>query len=196
MNASVGDLVLAALISSGVVSAVVALCLRLFFDRRLTTISEEIRSEFEQRMIRFRADQEWREKSVAELLGPVYMQLERTNRAFRRWHDKNIYIESEVMKKGNSAIRDLLLTRGYLIPAELLEPASELIEHYDRWLEEFERVRGDDTPEPDTTFVFVGPQGHPFPRHAEQKFKDVYKRMWTELYAPEEQGSDLAPPPS
>jgi hypothetical protein len=183
MGASLGDLILAALISSGVVSAVVAVALRLFLDRRLARISEEIKSEFEQKMLLFRADREWREKAVGELLGPVYMQLERTNRAFRRWKEKNVYIETEVMKKANTAIRDLLLLNGHLIPAELLLPASELIEHYDRWLEEFERVRGGEKPDPSAIFVFAGPHGYPFPKEAEAAFKDVYKRMWAELYA-------------
>ena len=80
----------------------------------------------------------------------------------------------EVIREGNLAIRDLLLTKGYLIPPELLNDAGMLVEHYDRWLEEFEKKRSSEEPDLDSAFVFVGPQGFRFPSESEAKFKDKF----------------------
>ena len=136
MSTSISDLFLAALISGGVVSLVLGFALRLLFDRRLERATEEIKSEFAERALVYRSTREWREESVAELLGPVYMQLDRSRRAFHRWRERNVYIETVIMKEGNTAVRDLLLQKGHLIPPPLLEHAGKLVEHYDRWLEE------------------------------------------------------------
>jgi hypothetical protein len=184
VSTSFGDLLLAAVISSGVASAIAALVVRLLFDRRLTRISEEIKADFERQLLLYRSDREWRERSVAELLGPVYIHLDRSARAFRRWRAKNVFIETAIMKEGNIAVRDLLLSKAHLLPPELLEHAGKLVEHYDRWLEEFERVRGGETPDLDAPFVFVGPQGYPFPQEAERAFRACFRRMWDDLYRP------------
>jgi hypothetical protein len=47
-------------------------------------------------------------------------------------------------------------------------------------------VRGPDAADPDleAPFVFVGPKGYPFPTDAEQAFRETYRNMWGELYAP------------
>jgi hypothetical protein len=122
------------------------------------------------------------ERSVAELLGPVYIQLVRTKRAFERWDGKNLFLEGQVIRAGNVAIRDLLLSKPHLIPPELRQAASDLILHYDVWLEEFDRQRG--RPEaagPD--FVFAGPQGYPFPTVAEAEFKLSFEDHWKRVYA-------------
>lgn len=78
---------------------------------------------------------------MTELLGPVAIQLDRTQRAFQRWQAHNVFLESKVIREGNLAIRDLLLLKPHLMPPDLLTDAGLLIEHYDRWLEEFARVR-------------------------------------------------------
>src|SRR3954453_12311963 len=67
----------------------------------------------------WRSQRGWRENSVIQLLGPVYIQLDRTKRAFDRWDGKNLFLEAEVIKNGNLAIRDLLLSKPHLIPPEL-----------------------------------------------------------------------------
>lgn len=172
------QLVVAALLSGTVVSAVLGLLLQ----RRTTTLTEEISSEFDQRLEVFRSGRTWRERSVSELLGPVYMQLDRTERAFRRWEKKNLYLEAKVIRDGNLRVRDLLLTNADLIPPELLEDAGKLIEHYDRWLEQFEEVRQGANPQTESPFVFVGPQGYPFPRTAAERFQDAFRSRWNELY--------------
>jgi hypothetical protein len=163
-GASVTEVILAAVISGGVVSVLLGFVLRVLFDRRLGRATEEIKNEFAERALVYRSNREWREASITELLGPVYMQLDRSGRAFERWRSRNIYIETAIMKEGNTTVRDLLLAKGSLIPPELLEHAGKLVEHYDRWLEEYENVRGGEHPDPNAPFVFVGPKGFPFPR--------------------------------
>ena len=146
--------------------------------RRGIRIEEEVRHQFSVA----RSNRAWKEQAVAKLLGPVFIQLDRTARAFKRWKDRNLFLESEVIRKGNLAIRDLLLSNPHLIPPELLEDASVLIEHYDRWLEEYEKKRGTDRPDLESPFVFVGPAGYPFPLSAEQHFREKFREYWKELY--------------
>jgi hypothetical protein len=111
------------------------------------------------------------------------MQFDRTKRAFGRWRSKNLYLETKVIREGNLTIRNLLLTKGYLIPPELLNDAGKLVEHYDRWLEEFEKKRSSEQPDLDSEFTFVGPQGFPFPTQSEANFKAKFEQMWAELYS-------------
>jgi hypothetical protein len=59
--------------------------------------------------------------------------------------------------------------------------ATELIVHYDVWLEEFDRMRSAATPS-DESFVFAGPSGYPFPHEAERAFMDEFRRLQHELY--------------
>jgi hypothetical protein len=185
MDTSATDLILAALISGGVVSVLLGFGLRLFLDRRLGRVTEEIKNEFAERSLVYRSNREWREASVTDLLGPINMQLDRSGRAFERWKERNIYIETSIMKEGNTTVRDLLLEKGSLIPPQLLDHAGKLVEHYDRWLEEYENLRGGEHPDPQAPFVFVGPKGYPFPHAAERAFRSTFKEMWTELYSSE-----------
>lgn len=62
------------------------------------------------------------------------------------------------------------MTKAHLVPGELEEDSRRLIEHYDRWAEEYDRlrVRQQNSAEP---FVFVGPSGFPFPRDAEVRIR-------------------------
>jgi hypothetical protein len=175
------------LLASGVISGtVISAILTFFFNRRTTEIQEQIKDQYERSMAVFQSTRAWKEQSVSELLGPMYMQFDRTRRAFGRWRNKNLFLESKVIREGNLIIRDLLLTKGYLIPPELLDDAGKLVEHYDRWLEEFEKKRSSEQPDLDSTFVFVGPEGFPFPRQSEAKFKAKFEEMWAELYSQDE----------
>jgi hypothetical protein len=182
-----GSLLLAGLLSGAFMSAV----LTVIFQRRAKRIEEEIKNQFAVNLTVFQSNRLWREKSVAELLGPIHMQFDRTKRAFERYNDQNLFLEAKVLREGNLVIRDLLLTKGHLIPPELLEDAAKLVEHYDRWLEEFEKLRNENKPDLNTEFVFVGPQGFPFPRSSEVNFKNKFKEMWNELYASDKDSSRI-----
>ncbi len=170
--------VIAAFLSSSVVVFIAGLVLK----RRTEQISAEVKDQFERELLRYRSGIVWKEKALTELLGPVVMQLDRTSRAFQRWNNRNVYIESKVIYEGNKTIRDLLLTKGHLLPADLLQDAGRLVEHYDRWLEEYDRVRGGAEPKLDEPFVFVGPSGYPFPRDSEARIRERFLSTWRELY--------------
>jgi hypothetical protein len=170
---------LAAGATSGTVLAAI---LGVFLARHSEKIKKEVEAQFLRLQDTYRSQRTWMEKAVSELLGPVSIQLDRTGRAFRRWEAKNLFLEVKVIREGNMAVRDLLLKSPHLIPPELLGDAGLLIEHYDRWLEEYEKVRQAATPNLDTPFVFVGPQGYPFPSQSEQRFHEVYRKYWGELY--------------
>jgi len=190
VNAGLTELILAAVISGGVVSVILTFVLRFLFDRRLTTVSEEIKSQFEQQAVVYRSNREWRERSVAELLGPVHMQLDRSSRAFARWEQRNDFLEGKVVKDANTQIRDLLLAKGHLLPPHLLEHAGDLIEHYDRWLEEYAVRREGQNADADTRPIYVGPLGYPFPDDAEKAFKATFRRMRGDLYEEQASGRD------
>lgn len=166
-GASFGQLIATAVISGGVVSAVIGLIFKGF----VTKVEAEIKSR-----------RTWKEESVAELMAPLYMQFDRTKRVFKRWNSRNLFLEAKVVGAGNEIIRDLLLNKGHLIPPELLDDAGKLIEHYDVWLEKFQKQRSSEIPDLETTFVFVGPDGYPFPHDAENKFRDKYNDYWKDLY--------------
>lgn len=167
---TLGQTILAALISGAVCSSVVGI----IFAGYVARVEQEVKSQ-----------RTWKEESVAELLGPMNIQLDRTKRAFCRWDEENRYLEAKVIKVGNETVRNLLLTKGHLIPPHLLEDAGSLVEHYDVWLEVFEEQRGGSEPELESRFVFAGPEGYPFPRGAEVRFKEAYWLYWHELYEPE-----------
>ncbi|MCD4744062.1 MAG: hypothetical protein K8R67_16495 [Desulfobacteraceae bacterium] len=165
----IGQLIATAVISGGVISAVIGLLFKGF----ITKVETEVKSK-----------RTWKEESVSKLLAPLNMQFDRTKRAFKRWNSLNLFIEAKVVGVGNETIRDLLLSKGHLIPPELLEDAGKLIEHYDVWLEKFQEQRSSETPDLKATFLFVGPDGFPFPGEAEGRFRDKYKEYWKELYEP------------
>jgi hypothetical protein len=169
-------------VSALVSSTVMGLLVGLLLVRRTETIKREVEAQFQRFQETLRSRRTWQERSLAEVLGPVAIQLDRTRRAFERWKAHNTYLETKVIREGNLAIRDTLLQRAHLLPAELLPHAGLLIEHYDRWLEEFDRVRGPEAPALDAPFVFVGPAGYPFPREAEQRFREAYQRLMGELF--------------
>jgi len=167
LRKSLVELIAAAVISGAVVSAVVGIV----FKGYVTHVEVEIRSQ-----------RAWKEQSLSELLGPMVIYFDRTKRAFNRWQKENRYLEAMVMKTSNETIRDLLLKKGHLIPPELLEDAGQLIEHYDVWLEEFDRLRVGKKPDGKAPFVYAGPQGYQFPQQAEINFREKYRQFMQELY--------------
>jgi hypothetical protein len=176
------QLILAAVISGGVVAGVLGLLFRLLFDRRLTRVAEQVKQEIAEQASVSRSKRDWKVESVQELLGPLTMQLDRSNRVFKRWRTRNDFVEGEILKKGNTRIRDLLLEKGHLIPLELLEDAGKLVEHYDRWLEEYALTREGEDDGERTEPVWVRDAGLGFPRESEIAFRETYLRMRRELY--------------
>ncbi|HWR82947.1 MAG TPA: hypothetical protein VN285_06575 [Candidatus Deferrimicrobium sp.] len=175
-------LVIETLVAAVLSSAVVGVIASALLTRYTEEVTLQVRQQFEQSLVRFRSNIEWKEKALSELLGPVVMQLDRTQIAFDRWTSDNLYLEAKIIKEGNQTIRDLLLSKGHLIPPDLLEHADSLIEHYDRWLEEFDHLRGSRDQRLDEPFVFVGTKGYPFPRRSADLFRQRFREMWSQLY--------------
>lgn len=171
--------VLGGLLGSGFVTALSTTILL----RHNTRIETEIKRQVNEGFKLFESKRVWQEKCLSELLGPVVMQLERTGRAFARWSAQNLYLEAKIIREGNSVVRDLLLANGHLIPPELFEHASALVEHYDYWLELFDKKRASSSFDDLDKFVFAAPDGFAFPHGAEAAFKSAFRRLQKELYA-------------
>jgi hypothetical protein len=167
-----------ALLSSGVTVTAI----ELFTRSHVAEIENSVKEAHDRSMAVFSSGRAWRTDSVAQLLGPMTIQLDRTSRAFKRYTGKNTFLEAMVLREGNLAIRDLLLSKAHLVPPDLLGDAGCLVEHYDRWLEKFDEVRGEKSPKLSEEFVFVGPDGYAFPREAEARFRERYLALRTELY--------------
>ena len=70
-NLTLHQLIITSLLSGTVASAILGGMFSLMFTGQITKIEEEVRSQ-----------RSWKEQSVAELLGPVNIQLNRTKMAF------------------------------------------------------------------------------------------------------------------
>ena len=118
---------------------------------------------------------------LLELLLPIKIHLERSRTAFERWTEvaygkPNLEME-DAIKASNGAISSLLRSRWHLVPRDLQADAVQLLEHYDAWLAEYDRLRPDGVRDLKVPYVFVGPQGFPFPREAEQHFLSRYEAL-------------------
>lgn len=109
------------------------------------------------------------EQEYCELLAPLTVQFDRTLDAFRRYKARDFAVEGTLVD-GNQKALDLLTTKPYLVAVELTEARDRLVSHYDIWLEEYRRVR-QISADSVQAFIFVGPQGHGFPRGAERLFR-------------------------
>ena len=168
----------AAILSGGVAAAIIGV----IFHRRTKAIEQKLRIQAETQIDVTKSTREWREEALSKVLGPVAMHLKRTKRAFGRWQEQQLFLEIEVIEKSNRTIRDLLLANGHLIPSDLLEHASRLVEHFDVWLEEFEEKRKSESPDLHTKFIFVGPKGYGFPHDAEEAFIEKFHELRAGLY--------------
>lgn len=88
--------------------------------RRTETIKKEIETQFSKLQDAFRSKRLWKERAISELLGPMYVQFDRTQRASDRWNEKNLFLEAKVIGEGNQAVRDLLLKECTPYPTTLI----------------------------------------------------------------------------
>ncbi len=176
------ETLLTAILSATVMGAVVTVLLNVLFKKRLEQITHDIKIQTEKIALIQRSQYTWKEQAIAELLGPMNILLNRTERAFKRLQANNLYVEAKILKDSNEKIRDLLLLKSHFIPSGLTEDADKLVEHYDLYLEKFEEIRGGETPDLDTPFVFVGPDGFPFPKTSAEHFQEEYTVMWEKVY--------------
>ena len=171
---NLGSALIGGLLSGSVIAAVLGVLTR----KRLLTLESEIEDRF-RKAVEARQSQ-W--ALLSEVLGPVCAHLRRTNMAFARWRELNLFLEQQIIAESNAEIRRILLQKYHLLTPDLRSPAMALIEHYDMWFEEFERQRRSQKPSAGTAaFVFAGPQGYPFPRSAEQMFEEALTLVHSKL---------------
>ena len=128
-------------ISAVLSGSIAAALIGVIFHRRTRSIEQQLRIQAEAQIDVSRSTREWQERALSEVLGPAAMHLARTRRAFDRWKDKQLFLEMEIIGKSNGFIRDILLQNGHPLPTDLVGHASALVEHYDAWLEEFDKKR-------------------------------------------------------
>jgi len=114
--------------------------------------------------------------TLRELLGPIRMQLIRSKIALEHYKQDRHSFKEAILKECNETVRDTLLTKGHLIPSDLIDSAADFISHYDRWLQAYHMWRVE-THDEDRAFVFIGG----FPKEAEQKFSEKYEAYRKEL---------------
>ena len=166
-----GPFLLQTLLATLLSGSIIGLFLKALVDRRLE-------------QARFTRD--WKELSLANVVGPVVMHLNRTlqvrNRYKQTYAQKTTsYFDARLMRDSNDAVRGVLLSHGHLIPHELLEHAHALIAHYDVWLRRFDAKVELEKPTAESTFD-VGFAEVPFPREASDAFAASYNRLRAELY--------------
>ena len=116
-------------------------------------------------------------REYCELLRPLVVELDRTKTAFNLWNRKDLSLESETIRDGNLKARDLLRENAHLVPDSLREDQKKLIFHYDRLLEEYDRVRVRKTKDPEQEFVFV----YSFPGESEEHFRERMTEVEAQL---------------
>lgn len=170
------------ILGSSIVTTVLTSAIVYYFHKKTERSNSEIRHEFERIAQIHNTDFEWRKKTT-ELLGQVYIHLNRTRLAFVTYSKLKKYdsnFEDEIIFISNKKIRDILLDNGHHLPPELLGEASKLIEHYDAWLVKYHNIRKVNKDE-STIHIYVGPDGFEFPEKAEGLFKDRYEEMFQKM---------------
>jgi len=140
-----------------------------FFLKRDARLKNTIETEFKKMDTYFNAQFDHKHRVLEELLGPIMIQLERSSITLNSY-DENNYYREVILKQCNETIRDLILTKGHLIPPDLQTEAIEFLKHYDSWLEQYHKVRVVDK-NMEKPFVFT----HNFPHDAKARFIEKYK---------------------
>ncbi|WP_125723103.1 hypothetical protein [Flavobacterium ustbae] len=171
------------ILGSSIITTILTSGIVYYFHKKTERTNAEIRHEFDRMAKIQNTDFEW-QKQTTELLGQVYIHLNRTRLAFVNTYSKlkkyNAHFEDEIMYVSNKKIRDILLENGHHLPPELLGEASKLIEHYDAWLIKYNDMRKVNKDEV-TIHVYVGPDGFKFPEKAEGMFKEKYEEMFRQI---------------
>ena len=174
------DAILTETIKVIIQSLMVSGILGYFFLNREERLKKTIEAEFKKRDTYFNAQFNYKSRALEEVLGPIMMQLKRSSIALNTYKPNDRYREA-ILKSCNETIRDLILTKGYLIPPDLMPDASEFLKHYDGWLQHYNQLRVVDK-NMEASFVFT----YDFPHKAEQRFYEKYKKYREDLKIDEE----------
>jgi len=113
---------------------------------------------------------------VTELLGPMVMHLGRAQSAYRAYlSGGKTYRRACVLWECNSALRGLLLAKGYLLPEALQPQAQLIVAHIDYWAVLWVAHRDALKPAGEDVFAFENPET--FPAEAEQQLVAYYRSL-------------------
>ncbi|WP_449397779.1 hypothetical protein [Chryseobacterium wanjuense] len=172
------------ILGSSIVTALFTAVIAYFFHLRTERQNAVLKREFEVLSKKDSSYFEWR-KNTVELLGQVYIHLNRLKLAFQNKYSKikeyDPFYEDEIIYQSNKHIRDLLISNGHYLQPELLNEASKLIEHFDVWLTKYHQTR---VMQKDlhSKQIYVYLDGFQFPENAEKMFKEKYVEMFNELH--------------
>src|ERR1700752_3772838 len=115
------------ILGSSVLTTILTSTYAYFLQKRTERSTALLKREFEILSQAQNTDFEWKKKTT-ELLGQVYIHLNRTRLSFENKYSKlttydEVY-EDEVVFVSNKKIHDLLLDNGHYLPPELLEQAA------------------------------------------------------------------------
>jgi hypothetical protein len=114
-----------------------------------------------------------------ELLGPLHMHFRSAYAAYRDYlAGGRTFLWANSLKRINGAARALLLSKGYLLPEEMQEDAAALVRHWDVWLTYWDDFAERTRPSLDDPFNFEN-KVH-YPREAEQRLEQLYRRLRAE----------------
>lgn len=112
---------------------------------------------------------------ASELLEPLLRELSASKAAFDKL-GPNDEVNEQAIRAANQKARELLVTKAAMIPPHLRQDAIQLIEHYDAWFAEDERVRDQRRTGQQAPFVFAGTRGIAFPENAERRFREELRK--------------------
>lgn len=172
------QLLLAGILSGSFFSATLGLVGLKYAEK----IKGEITQSVQTSLYDYQTDQEWQRRSLVELFAPLDVNLERSKRAYGRWQGNLRQEELEILRETNARVRKLILDNYYLIPSNLQMDASTLVEHYDIWLQTYNKPN---VSEYDDKFIVkeLSEKGRLFPkksaRRLRQNFLELQSRVIT-----------------
>ena len=128
----------------------------------------------------------WKETSLSQLLGPLYMQLSRIKRLFKSLeHQGESQLASRLsrLKEAITDIQNTLLHKVHLIPPHLVQDADLLLEYCDHWLEKEDQLHTGDNADPSLPFNLVNLATSTFPTLSSNRFHGCFQNYWNELYS-------------
>jgi hypothetical protein len=117
---------------------------------------------------------------LSELLGPLHMHFMAARAAYQAYlAEGRTFLHASSLRRINLAVRELLLTKGYLLPEALQPGAVALVGHYDIWLTLWEEQAERTRPGPSESFVFEN--RFTYPKEAEQALERLYETLRAEI---------------
>lgn len=111
-----------------------------------------------------------------QFLGRLDFLLQRVKKAYDGYssHGK-IFLYARILRDGNEAIRTLLIEQSYLLPAQQLQNALNLLHHIDVWAALWDETYATRVARSDSVFDF--PNAVTFPKEEVQDLLAYYEQI-------------------